>query len=101
MLGMLQKFERPAGQILSSYQAKIDPALCVQCGTCEDRCQIHAIKEVDEAYEVDTARCIGCGVCVPTCQEEAISLVDKTPTDTVPENFLEMQIKLAQERGVG
>jgi NAD-dependent dihydropyrimidine dehydrogenase PreA subunit len=101
ILGMLQKFERPADQIISSYQAKIDPDLCVLCGTCEDRCQVAAIKEGDEAYEVDTARCIGCGVCVPTCPEEAISLVDKAPTDTVPENFLEMQIKLAQERGVG
>ena len=98
---MLQKVERPADQILSSYQAKIDPDLCVLCGTCEDRCQVQAIKEGDDSYEVDTARCIGCGVCIPTCPEEAISLVDKAPTDTVPENFFEMQLKLAQERGVG
>ncbi len=101
MLGMLSKFERPADQILSSYQAKIDPDACVLCGTCEDRCQIQAINEGDDSYEVDTARCIGCGVCVPTCPEEAISMVDKEQSDTVPENFLEMQFKLAAERGVG
>jgi len=100
VMRILQKFERPADQVQSSHQAKIDPEACVMCGTCEDRCQIQAIKEGDEAYEVDTARCIGCGVCVPTCPEEAISLVDKPEPATVPENFLEMQIRLGQERGV-
>jgi len=49
---------------------------------------------------VDTARCIGCGVCVPTCPEEAISMVDKPEAISVPDNFLEMQIRIAQERGL-
>jgi electron transport complex protein RnfB len=101
ILGMLKKSERAADQIQSSYQAKIDPDLCVLCGTCEERCQVQAIKEGDDSYEVDTAQCIGCGVCVPTCPDEAISLVDKPETATVPENFFEMQARLAQERGVG
>ena len=101
ILGMLQKSERAADQIQSSYQAKIDPDLCVLCGTCEERCQVQAIKEGDDSYEVDTAQCIGCGVCVPTCPDEAISLVDKPETATVPENIFEMQGRLAQERGVG
>ena len=100
VLKMLKTFDRPADQIQSSFQAKIDPELCVLCGTCEDRCQIDAIKEGDEAYEVDPARCIGCGVCVPGCPEDAISMVDKPEAASVPDNFLEMQIRLAQERGV-
>ncbi len=100
VLKMLKTFDRPADQVQSSYQAKIDPEGCVLCGTCEDRCQVLAIKEGDEAYEVDPARCIGCGVCVPSCPEEAISLVDKPEAVSVPDNFLEMQIRLAQERGV-
>ncbi len=101
ILKMHQKFERPADQIQSSYQAKIDPDLCVLCGTCEERCPVQAPKEVDDSYEVDTARCIGCGVCVPTCPEEAISMVDRPEIATVPENFFDMQARLAQERGVG
>ena len=100
VMKMLRKFDQPADQVQSSFQAKIDPELCVQCGTCEERCQIEAIKEGDEAYEVDTARCIGCGVCVPTCPEEAISMVDKPEAISVPDNFLEMQIRIAQERGL-
>ena len=100
VMKMLRTFDRPADQVQSSFQAKIDPELCVLCGTCEERCQIQAIKEGDDAYEVDTARCIGCGVCVPSCQEEAISMVDKPEAISVPENFLEMQIRIAQERGL-
>jgi Fe-S-cluster-containing hydrogenase component 2 len=59
-----------------------------------------AIREGGEAHEVDTARCIGCGLCVPTCPEQAISLVAKPDVAEIPENLVDMNLRLAQERGI-
>ena len=97
---ILKTFDRPADHCGSAYQAKIDPDACVLCGTCEERCQMEAIREGDEAYEVQEARCIGCGLCVPTCNDEAISMVEKPEAPSLPENLIDMNIKIAQERGV-
>lgn len=99
-LNMLKKFDRPADHCASPYRAKIDPDACVLCGTCGERCQMEAIREGDEAYEVEEARCIGCGLCVPTCPEEAISMVEKAEAPSIPENVVDMNIKIAQERGM-
>ncbi len=97
---VLKQFDRPADHCGSAYQARIDPDACVLCGTCEERCQMDAISEGGESYEVDEARCIGCGLCVPTCNDEAISLVEKPEAPSLPENLIDMNIKIAQERGV-
>jgi ferredoxin len=99
-LKVLKTYERPADHCASPYQAKIDPDACVQCGTCEERCQMEAIREGDESHEVNEARCIGCGLCVPTCPEEAISMVEKPEAPSIPEDMVGMNIKIAQERGI-
>jgi len=99
-LKMLKTYERPADHTQSPFRAAIDAELCVTCGTCEESCQIEAIQEGDEVYTIDDARCIGCGLCVPTCPEEAISLVKTDYDPQLPENIVDMNIKLAQERGV-
>ena len=99
-LKMMRTYDRPADHTQSPFRASIDPELCVECGTCEESCQIEAISEGDEAHAVDDARCIGCGLCVPTCPEEAISLVKTDYAAQVPENIIDMNMKLAQERGV-
>ncbi len=68
----------------SAYYAEIDPELCTACGTClDERCQIAAIEEGDEAYRVITDKCIGCGLCVSTCPGEAIGLVRKPEAEIV------------------
>lgn len=97
---VLKTFDRPADHCGSAYLAKIDPDACVLCGTCEERCQMEAISEGGESYEVDEARCIGCGLCVPTCNDEAISMVEKTEPPSLPEDPIDMNIKIAQERGL-
>ena len=97
---ILKQFDRPADHCASPYQAKIDPDACVLCGTCEERCQMEAIREGDDAYEVNEPRCIGCGLCVPTCSEEAISMVEKPEAPSIPENLVDMNIRISQERGV-
>jgi MinD superfamily P-loop ATPase len=57
--------------------AKIDPDLCMGCGTCFDLCRYGAISEYTDpdgscSYRVDPLACEGCGVCVHFCPERAI-----------------------------
>lgn len=62
----------------SYYYAQIDPQACSACGTCADeRCQVNAIAEGENAYSVIQEKCIGCGLCIDTCPSEAIQLVRK------------------------
>jgi electron transport complex protein RnfB len=100
MLAGLRRLERPADHALSSFQASIDPDLCVACGTCLDRCQIEAIVEGDDFMEVDLTRCIGCGLCVSTCPEDAASLVPKPSSEAPPANVMEMTLRISRERGL-
>jgi electron transport complex protein RnfB len=66
----------------TNYYAQIDPDRCVACGKCaEERCQVQAIRNLADAYQVLRDRCIGCGLCVTTCPSEAISLVRKAPDE--------------------
>ena len=76
----------PAAKVINShYYAEIDPDKCVSCGTCADeRCQVGAIEEGEEAYRIIHERCIGCGLCISTCTGEAISLVHKDQDKLVP-----------------
>ncbi len=93
-----------ASQVINSYYyAQIDPHACTVCGTCKDeRCQVNAIEEGDDAYAIIPEKCIGCGLCVTTCPTEAISLVRKQPEDITPppENEKDWYEKRASERGV-
>ena len=68
------------------YFAKIDPEVCESCGTCaSERCQVGAIIQCDDNYQVLMEKCLGCGLCVQSCQTGAIQLVRKPDQDqTVP-----------------
>ncbi|MEA3222810.1 MAG: 4Fe-4S binding protein [Thermodesulfobacteriota bacterium] len=67
------------GATNSYYYAQIDPDECTACGICADeRCQVNAIEEGEDAYFVNKDLCIGCGLCVSTCPTEAIRLVRKS-----------------------
>lgn len=54
--------------------ACIDPALCVQCGECEDHCRFASIEREDDTYQVNPLRCEGCAVCVHVCPAGAITM---------------------------
>ena len=94
----------PASRVVNSYYfAEIDPDACESCGTCADeRCQVNAIQEGEEAYEVIRERCIGCGLCVTTCPTEAIRLVRKPEQELAPPPMDEMAWyeARAEERGI-
>jgi NAD-dependent dihydropyrimidine dehydrogenase PreA subunit len=75
------------GAVNSHYYAKIDADVCSACGVCADeRCQVHAISEQGDFYEVDAERCIGCGLCISTCPTEAITLVKRERIELPPSN---------------
>ena len=75
----------PAWKVVNSYYyAVIDPDECISCGICaEERCQVNAIEEGDDAYIVTPEKCIGCGLCISTCDAEAIKLVRKDEKDII------------------
>jgi Na+-translocating ferredoxin:NAD+ oxidoreductase subunit B len=75
----------PAGLVVNShYYAQIDPDECASCGTCADeRCQVNAIEQGDDAYAVDPKKCIGCGLCISTCPQQAIALVRKPEAECI------------------
>lgn len=52
---------------------KIDPNLCVACGTCQPECPAGAISEGD-VHHIDPNLCVECGTCAGVCPQSAISL---------------------------
>jgi electron transport complex protein RnfB len=91
------------GSVNSYYVAEIDPDQCTACGLCADeRCQVRAIEEGDDGYQVIPERCIGCGLCVSACPGEAIRLVRKSPDQIAlpPKNQTEWFEARGMARGV-
>lgn len=81
-----------AGRVVNAhYYAVINPSDCVGCGLCRDeRCQVNAIEEKDDIFEIIKDKCIGCGVCISTCPSKAISLIRKDPEEIVTPPSSEM-----------
>jgi NAD-dependent dihydropyrimidine dehydrogenase PreA subunit len=67
----------------ANYFAVIDPDECLGCGTCIERCQVHAISEKDGVSVVDRKRCIGCGLCATGCPNNVARLERKTDAEVV------------------
>ncbi|HBH86222.1 MAG TPA: (4Fe-4S)-binding protein [Syntrophaceae bacterium] len=59
-----ERFEFRSGQT-----ARIDKALCVECGKCIDMCRFDAI---GKDFIIDPIACEGCGLCSRICVYEAI-----------------------------
>jgi Na+-translocating ferredoxin:NAD+ oxidoreductase subunit B len=79
VLGAINELGIPAADVINShYYTEIDPEQCVSCGLCaEERCQVGAIEEGEDAYRIIPERCIGCGLCISTCPADAIRLIHK------------------------
>ncbi|WP_300667853.1 4Fe-4S dicluster-binding protein [Desulfoluna sp.] len=89
--------------IHSNFTAVIDEAACLSCGLCaEERCQLDAIEEVEDAYRINPDKCIGCGLCISTCPAEAVSLVRKAEADIIvsPKNEMDWYAQRGEFRGV-
>ena len=79
VLRSITEYGIPASSVVNShFYAVIDPDECTSCGVCADeRCQVNAIEERDDAYAVIQKQCIGCGLCLSTCPADAIQLIKK------------------------
>jgi NAD-dependent dihydropyrimidine dehydrogenase PreA subunit len=52
---------------------KIDPAVCVGCGTCRSECPVDCIKEEDGKCVINADECVDCGTCEGVCPVNAIA----------------------------
>jgi ferredoxin len=91
---------RPGDLVTSYYEAKLDADECTACGLCADRCQMDAIEEIDDVWEIVDGRCIGCGLCVAECPTDAITMQTKPGTEPPPQTFDDTLHRIGAERGL-
>ena len=79
VLEVHRNIPKPLDYWASNFQAKVDTNTCEGCGTCEEWCQVGAVRVYENKQHavVDLNRCLGCGVCVSKCPTESISLFKK------------------------
>ena len=85
----------------ANYYAVVDPELCLGCGICEERCQVHACT-VDEVSVIDLTKCIGCGICVTGCPNEAMKLELRPDAEIIhpPDNYKVWEQQRLNNRGL-
>jgi NAD-dependent dihydropyrimidine dehydrogenase PreA subunit len=99
ILESINKYNIPGVVANSNYIIVHDPDLCVNCGECVERCQMHALRMDDnEELAVDLKRCIGCGSCIRACPNDALSLKRRPEEDLIKphETYLEMGLAVAR-----
>ena len=102
LLRALKKMDRPAATAHTNYYASVYAGDCTACGLCEEKCPMQAIQVADAVAVVDRNRCIGCGVCVGQCSFDAVKLFKKDASELYipPKDVIEMQMRVAKERGL-
>ena len=85
----------------ANYYSIIDPAKCQGCGTCIERCQMHAVSAQGEIAVVNRAKCIGCGLCASGCPADVARLGRKSETEIVnpPKDFAAWEHERLMNRG--
>jgi ferredoxin len=76
------------------FIAKVDDALCNNCGKCTKRCNTYAHTMQEKKHLFNSAKCIGCGLCIRSCKEDAISMVANPAYKPPSENFLRLGLRL-------
>jgi len=61
----------------SGVKAMIDPARCIGCGICAEKCRFDAFLKSGSIYEVQALDCEGCGYCYHLCPAGAITLPEQ------------------------
>lgn len=85
------KQPKPGWVFNSGYQPHFDPAKCLACETCVDRCPSEALALGDDQLPtVNLDRCFGCAVCATGCPEEAVAMVAKSSFPSPPKNIKEL-----------
>ncbi len=85
----------------ANYFAVVNPVECSGCGTCIERCQVHAISRNNGIAVVDHDRCIGCGLCVTGCPSNVAKLQLKPHVEIVnpPVDFTAWERERLLNRG--
>ncbi len=69
----------------SRYRPEVNAEACSNCGLCEDRCWIEAIKiGNDDLPAINSDTCIGCGQCSIVCPEDAITMIEIREPGFIP-----------------
>jgi len=86
----------------ANYYSAIDPDECIRCGTCIERCQVHAISEENGLAVGNRERCIGCGLCVTGCPTGAAKLEPKPEEEIIhpPLDFAAWEHQRLRNRGL-
>lgn len=102
VLRALEQYKQPNALVRSHYFANVDEELCSGCGTCNDRCQFHALSSDSGVCTVNKDRCIGCGVCTIVCPEGALTLKPKPESERSepPGTIVDWMTQRAISRGV-
>lgn len=66
--------EPEVSDFIGAEKATIDPAQCVGCGLCAEKCRFDAIIKAGSKYQVNEYACEGCGVCAYVCPQQAVSM---------------------------
>lgn len=98
ILAGLNTLPNPVDFVSSNYHAEVNPDLCAGCKTCMDRCQMGAVKVVDDVAHVNLKRCIGCGLCVATCEAKAMHLVKKDKHIAPPKTWEDLQAQIMKKK---
>lgn len=98
ILTSAKPLDSPVQYFATNYHAIVKDDLCIGCGSCEQRCQMDAVKIVDEKSVVDYTRCIGCGICVPTCPEDAIVLERKEKLRVPPKYSSQLYLNILKKK---
>lgn len=61
----------------SGELAVIDPARCMSCGICMEKCRFSAISNGSLSFTVDPIGCEGCGYCSRVCPQGAIVMEEQ------------------------
>jgi ferredoxin len=86
----------------ANYFAVIDPSECLGCGTCIERCQMHAISDKDGVAGVDRSKCVGCGLCVTGCPNGVAKLQRKSDSEIKdpPSDYEAWELERLRNRGL-
>jgi Fe-S-cluster-containing hydrogenase component 2 len=93
-----KRLPNPAEYFNSNFYAAVTPDLCEACGTCEVRCQMEAITNLEGKAVVDRSRCIGCALCVTTCPSGALRLEPNEKPRIPPDDTKALYLQMWQDR---
>lgn len=78
--GKALKYIKPEPRRVYAKPPVVDLKKCIGCGFCEQVCNYHAVKVVEESGKrhavVDPVKCYGCGLCTTVCPTRAIHFVE-------------------------